>query len=1160
MVFQKVTLSNPTNKNTYFNYVNIEGQLISQKLLPPGTSQTIWIIEGSLVIAPGFAQFIVEDEVEGIIPAVSECDAIYCLENCCTYKISARSGLKSWRYIDCEGTEVNGILNGGQSITICASFTDSIVAEGCEITLIGCCPQFPPQTPSNTPTNTPTPSPIPDLPGYYFDGTCGTQITQNSVGIFDTPSVVQLGFDLGDYVGPVTLTYNSFSTPDNFKLSWNTSEVESGFRSSCFTSTPQTCSSYNNSLLAIGYTSIVGGPIGTLTINKSSSSPSQVFVTITSPLAGTDWTVSVECVSVTPTPTTTQTPSITPTLPCCVDPTMVVTANQPFIKGGVTVLPIVEGGGVVTSSTPLTVCEYSIPSPYMLLGADGSSWPLEFVLRLNFSVELTLLQLKVYYYHPGDFTSEYPISFIINGDAANITSCQSCCADIQGNNLYPATGIGCEVTPVSTYAVLTLTSSSSFTDVIIQGYGEYTGLIVEVCSLTTENPVSQTPTNTPTSTPTPTFTPSPTTTPSCGRPSELNQGILLGSFFIPGGSSCNPNNLQLLINIQDQDAQSMCVIYSSYKSCICDQGLISVNGSGGYFQFFEYSSLAIGETIYLDYSSIPGGFPGYLGPILTGCQPIPAGFYWFVDDQMPSNIDDYLCTNSQLTWVEVELEVNGLVTLSKIVDFGTCNYSSVPLGYDENDPTIACENGRDGVTSYYYYTGTTLTTGTTLYMTANLQTFAPDGYYSIVEDEVEGIRIVGGNGEITETFVCSVPTATPTATPTVTPTPGLSPTPTPSQTANCDESYCLNGCCSYILYNNSTGLRSWSYYDCNDNNISGIIDPGSSLTFCSNKSFGDIFVDNGCVLSILGCCSIASPTPTPSVTKTSTPTQTNTTTPTNTTTVTQTNTPTPTNTPTIGVSQTPTPTNTTTVTQTNTTTPTPTVTPTNAIYDFGLFYDSTEKNCGSFSGLSQTYYTSASTLVNSIRLYKEPTFVTYADDGFYLSEGYAVYRITGGTGQLLGTTFCNTCECLSYQGTGGTYTIQYTDCAGTTQQVAAYEDGGIWFVEICGSNASVISGTTPEITGTTTNCVPSIGGQSCTDLDNCSCYSATGTTGSTITWFDCAGVEQTVDFGDVGGQLYSFCSLTTPIIVGTGSITDNSGPGFCYDGGGPGPIVWTCAV
>ena len=212
MIFQKITLSNNSSKNAYYNYVNTSAQLISQKLIEPNSKQTIWIVAGSLNVVSGFAQFIVEDEVEGIIPAAPECNATFCLSNCCQYRITATSGLRSWRYIDCEGTENSGILNGGQSITICASFFDSIVAAGCEILLLGCCPQFPPQTPSNTPTATMTPTPIVELPTFTYQGLCGTVIDSYMVGAASTQSQCEITFEIGTYTGPIVLNFNSFGS------------------------------------------------------------------------------------------------------------------------------------------------------------------------------------------------------------------------------------------------------------------------------------------------------------------------------------------------------------------------------------------------------------------------------------------------------------------------------------------------------------------------------------------------------------------------------------------------------------------------------------------------------------------------------------------------------------------------------------------------------------------------------------------------------------------------------------------------------------------------------------------------------------------------------------------------------------------------------------
>jgi hypothetical protein len=1147
MILQKIKLSNPTDKNAYYNYADQTGLIVSQKLLPPGTTQTIWALPKTLTIAPGYAQFIVEDEVEVISPPGPECDVPYCASNPCLYRITAISGIRSWRYVDVLGNEISGILYGGQSITVCALFTDSIVADGCDIILLGCCPNYQPQTPTPTQTQTVTPSSMTGLPTYYFEGTCGTIINQNTVGAFDAPSISVIGFNVGSYIGNITLTFNSSSNPEEFMLMWNNTTVESGFRSSCFSSTPQTCDSYNAQLNNLGYGSIVGPANGTLTLEKTNTSPSTITVTIISPLPGTDWEITLTCVEIptsTPTQTQTITPSITPSstnISCCISPTMIQVANQQFIKGGVVVWPIVEGGGAITTSTPLTVCGLSIPTPYMLLGADGTVWPSQFVLRLNFSVSLTSIQLKVYYYHPNELTPGYPVSFTINGEAPNISVCESCCVSIVDNLLYPEVDFPCNNLPVSSYATINLTSSSSFTDVIIEGFGEYTGIIVEVCDLNTENPISPTPTVTPTVTP----------TPLCSRPSGLNQGILLANFNIPPGSSCNSNNLpNFNIDIQNQDETSMCVIYSSYKTCICEQGLVDSNYAGGGFYAFEYSSINIGQVIYSYYSVEP--YPFYPGPIKTGCEPIPQGFYWFYDLTEPYSIDNVTCSTNQITWVEVN-------NSSTIINVGTCEYMGKPMSYNETDSYIACENAQNGINlKTYYYSSSTLTTGTTLYEDSLLQVFAPDGYYGIAGDTIEGIRLSGGVGEVTETFVCSLPTQTPTLTSTITPTPNLTQTPTVTSTPNCDETYCQSNCCNYLVINNGFSTQSWSYFDCNDNQILGIIDPGMSHTFCADKSYGDIIVGQNCVIQIISCCNYPEPTPTHTPTKTATvtPTKTATVTPTKTTTITPTITTTITSTSSVeSPTPTPTPTNTPTITATvtPTKTTTPTVTPTSNQLQHQLYFNTTGQTCGDFAeSLLDTYYTTVPYLMNGVTLYKDLGYEQIADDGYYYSEGYAVYRVTGSTGMILGTNFCNTCDCLNYIGTSG-YTIQYTDCTGFVQEIQATEDGGQWYVTICGSNASVISGSTPESTGTTTNCVPSPSGVSCSDPLNCVCFNVTGTSGTTITYFDCEGVYQTIELDGLNSPY--FCSLTTPILTGTGELF-NQGAGFCNDYGSG----WTCAV
>jgi len=65
---------------------------------------------------------------------------------------------------------------------------------------------------------------------------------------------------------------------------------------------------------------------------------------------------------------------------------------------------------------------------------------------------------------------------------------------------------------------------------------------------------------------------------------------------------------------------------------------------------------------------------------------------------------------------------------------------------------------------------------------------------------------------------------------------------------------CLTDCCQFELVNNSLGLRSWGFYDCEGTYFSGIYDPTNSIRFCADQSIGAILVDTGCTLTELGCC------------------------------------------------------------------------------------------------------------------------------------------------------------------------------------------------------------------------------------------------------------------------------------------------------------------
>jgi len=310
MNIQKITLLNTSDKNIYYSYTNSEGLEILQKELEPNIQQTIWAIPNSLKI-PQYSTTNLEI-TEEYVTLENSCDSTYCSQNCCQYRITARAG-SVYTYINCEGVEITGILDTGQSVLICTSNFETIVAKSSIVELLGCCTEFPPQTPSNTPTPTVTPTPGQNIPTYYYDGSCGEIIPQDVVGGFENESFSIISYDLGTYVGYITLSFSAGNTPDKFDITWNNNTVSSGFRSTCYDFTPQTCSVYNQTLLSLGYAEVSGSGSGTININKSSSNPQTLVVRVTSPIYPAEWDLTLNCVTSTPTPTITQTSTQTPT-------------------------------------------------------------------------------------------------------------------------------------------------------------------------------------------------------------------------------------------------------------------------------------------------------------------------------------------------------------------------------------------------------------------------------------------------------------------------------------------------------------------------------------------------------------------------------------------------------------------------------------------------------------------------------------------------------------------------------------------------------------------------------------------------------------------------------------------------------------------------------
>jgi len=1131
MLFQKITLSNTTNEDAYYNYVTTEGQFISQKLIPPSSRQTIWVVAGSLTVAPGFAQFIVEDEVEGIIPALAECNAVYCQQNCCQYRITSQRSLTSWRYIDCEDNEVSGILNGGQSLTICASFLDSIVAPGCNIEILGCCPQYPPQTPSNTPTPTVTPTPAQNLPTYYYNGTCGQVINQNTVGEFDSPSYTEITFDLGTYVGNVSLSFNAGRLPEKFDLIWNNNIITSGFRSTCYDFTPQTCSVYNQTLLSLGYTEVSGSGSGTININKSSSNPQTLVVRVTSPIYPAEWDLTLNCVTSTPTPT--PTPTITPT-----------TVLRSILMFTSTTLDNVCIAGSGSTST------YYTNSSIIQVGSVIFTNP-----------ELTEFAPEGVY---GIAEDEVEGIRIVgnNGEIEEVRNCQVaiCCPSPQ-----PGPGAG-------------IPGQKNMSGVTISGIIN-SGSLIPIDDLTL--PCGDAP----------------------GLPAYSYLSTVIGS----------QNEYKIIFSVPINNLQIKLYFYQQTQEVIWGEPVRVFINRG--------SEVEVPNIIMCDQccaDQVTGEVNAFVSnePSPPVCENVPVnGFVIFTmtspDDFTEIIVENYdqrfglIVSICDFTFIPASPTPTPTMTSTPTpTSIGTevnCNevvsYNGGPIygqlynvDYDNLVGTVTFEwNARTqperficsynsaividtgyigSAASQYEYGGafrSTFNAGLLgkidpmtglIYPNIAASDTAADGYPN-VSSAASGSFSFNKQQSPPNVFV-NVYTAIPPSLWNFTLKCLVSnPTLSFSNSGRTDacETYIVSGTTYYtesfvlsdgtVIYNEPT-LESYA----SDGYYSGEIS-GVTYSFYITGNTGTL---TGSTL-----CPSPSPTPTPTTSITPTQTQTPTSTSTPTSTITPTNTVTPTET--VTPTQTPTQTNTPSPTQTptNTTTPTPTITPSSTPTKFGFtLYDNlTGETCNDYVGTTATtYYMTASTIINGNILYTDEALTLLASDGYYYEDTYAVYRVTGGTGMVLGTTFCNTCDCISLESTGGTFTVQYDDCSGNSTQLESTEDGGVWYLNVCGSNPIVISGTTSS-TGSTTNCVPAIGGTTCSGPENCQCYNATGTTGSSVSFYDCSGDYVTLDFTTWPSGV-TFCSLTTPVITGTGSYELTVGAP-CYIGGGNGGN-WGCAV
>ena len=1531
MNIQKITLLNTSDKNIYYSYTNSEGLEILQKELGPNIQQTIWAIPNSLKI-PQYSTTNLEI-TEEYVTLENSCDSTYCSQNCCQYRITARAG-SVYKYINCEGVEITGILDTGQSVLICTSNFETIVAKSSIVELLGCCTEFPPQTPSNTPTPTVTPTPGQNIPTYYYDGSCGEIINQDVVGGFENESFSIISYDLGTYVGYITLSFSAGNTPDKFDITWNNNTVSSGFRSTCYESVPPNCNNYSETLSSLGYSKVVGVSTGTLIIEKSSVSPPTLIVKVTSPIYPAAWQLNLftSCAEVTNTQIALYQSFYTNQYSLCGDGLEFDIKNVASVDEACELFRLYRSCNCpdgadkyvftnVEFFSPLSVgTKLKIPDNLCCITLlPGFYW--------SSNVEDFTIENKDYYCNNNTITI---IEIDSNGYVVDMEVCTfteisliyasqvSYPCDVGGDMLTFYTSATTIDNNVVLYSdpIMTIPAPIGYYTNINNGLYEY----FEIFNLqgvlsgkTTCYLESMTPYLTQTFTPTPTqtVTPSPQLcdqeycSESCCNYSLLNNSDYIrnysyydcsgqlqsgtlypdstinfcsdrsyGNIFLDSGclidsfGCCSPPvpsptvSPTLSLSSTPTPTPTAVTTYSLFQITgyteLCD-GYTGVTSD-----YYAYS-LTVNTNLFTDElltNPAPDGFYGFVGEYypegigieggngtitstkicsactLITCQKFnkPCGFpiyVWYNGQPNPAippsqpcyppevynrlSIRDHeVIVHYNLGNVvgEINFEFNssyGPKLLEIYQDGGNyrnygmsrkgffqlsqggqnrsnqrlieCGFPTVQYGYGllkdvfvkNSNPivTVKITGTKDQIPEQsiifdlveYYFNW-----DCTVLLCSNLNLLPQPGAPITIQGINITTTLVRGYFE-NLSYYCQLPTFNSDGYPVSVPSVRylgnddwevnylLSKTANtvtfyvdicnpyywvqyPSMTVMVDGEpanleVILSSGDWVIAYGNELSLnplyfpnnKKWFSYDYANLGFtpeeisfncvyhltamvkvsSSISQSCQSITFMGSNEFGG---------GSFGICSIETPPPTPSPTptqtasptvtpsitptetvtpsitptetvtpsitptetvtptitptETETPTQTptQTETPTTTPTETETSTPTPTISPTptetVTPTETETPTPTPTLTPTETTTSTPTITPTetqtptitatltqtvtpstpcdctyfkvnvnqldlqdatnnenteynNALYvsyvncygvsqivrytsssifnlcarsivdvyyytfdllsiavystasdtgkdcclplpPFTLSYNLTGETCNDYVGISGTsYYMVSDTIINGNILYSDQALTSVADDGYYYQNTYAVYRVTGGTGMVLGTTFCNTCECLSYESTGGTFTIQYDNCSGDTEQVISYEDGGQWYVNVCGTNPTLVSGSTPNYSGVTTNCVPTSGGTTCEGGTNCFCYNVTGaTSGTSVSWYDCEGVYQVYNGFD--GDLItsvSICSLTTPIITGIGSF--GGGNDFCFIGGGPNG-GWGCAV
>lgn len=112
--------------------------------------------------------------------------------------------------------------------------------------------------------------------------TCDPFTVYRSGGV----GIKEFTINLGTYTGTAGISFDAFNNPDKFTIIWNGQEFTAGIRGNA---------SYNTQLANIGQPPVSGPPKGTLTFNKTASTPTTAVVRVQGYFTGTEREFTVIC-------------------------------------------------------------------------------------------------------------------------------------------------------------------------------------------------------------------------------------------------------------------------------------------------------------------------------------------------------------------------------------------------------------------------------------------------------------------------------------------------------------------------------------------------------------------------------------------------------------------------------------------------------------------------------------------------------------------------------------------------------------------------------------------------------------------------------------------------------------------------------------------------